>query len=363
MAEGGPSKGYEYSTSVDSGFIGSLVDESGPLIGGRQIGNSQFFGHSMNTGSLNNGMSDSGFVTGPVNNSNFGGNTGSLDNRGSVQNSGSLGKNGSCEDRRFFGDNRSIEDTGLGVDNTEIVQSVELIYSRTIAKTGFAHNTNSMENVPRVCPLGQVINIEPVDNSQTIAKQVINIEPVEPMDTGGAGNTKDVNNPVPVPVPVPGPVPGCNPGADNNSQGGANNIQGAEFMDREALQREHIQDALPREYRRVPANCLRPKTRKFLNRRMTPKVSQSDPNSYPRDFRGFAQLIGMGQADIRYYDDDRFPAPFLMAFDDWCEDEDPTLGQFIDVLGRLGKFDILGSDDFKKLIGMFIHHVLGLLLS
>ncbi len=412
MAEGGPQKDILYSASVDSGYIGDSdslplslditgslnggvcsLDHTGPLVGGRQIGHSQFFvesgtstnarpinitvpknhytSHSFgtstsfgdsglfgdndpagNTKTHSSNICDSGYVTGPLENSERLEDSGIFD--GSESNTGQSGK---------FPNVNHVDPLGNIPTSPASGASRNFVPTRnptctSNCDTGRISRTEPMD-VGRVANNVREYNTAPIHltghNTQAANKSIASTEIIfkaEPMDTGGIEeraaeckseliyNQGAADNM----AQHPGGAT-CNPPEDRN-----------QLINADAVQ-DLCQFALPQEYSQVPAKCIMIDTRTFLNRRLSPKASSTE--SMPRDFRGFAQIIGgYDQADINYFDQ-RYTDPFLAIFDDWLKMKpDITLGHFIDVLGKLRKMDILGSERFQELIGMILVHLL-----
>ncbi len=410
MADGGPRKDILYSASVDSGYIGdsALLDNTGslnsgsgplnhtgPLVGGRQIGYSQFFvesGTSSNAIPINNAIPKNHYT------------------------SHSSGISTSFGDSGLFGDNESAGNTKTHSSNicdsgyvTGPLENSERLEDSGIFD-GSESNTGQSGNIPNVYhvdPLGNIPtspasrsarNLVPTRSSTwTSTCDTGQISKTEPMDVGnvvnngreyktapihltGSGHnlpaankstasTEIIAKAEPMDTEVAKPAAKCkseliyNQGATDNiaqHRGGATcngPENGNQLLNADTVQ-DLCQFALPREYSQVPAKCIMPETRTFLNRRLTPKASTTDAR--PRDFRGFAQIIGgYDQADINYFDQCYTTSSFLAIFDDWV-DRKPgtTLRDFIDVLGKLRKLDILGSQKFQELIGMILCHLL-----
>ena len=71
----------------------------------------------------------------------------------------------------------------------------------------------------------------------------------------------------------------------------------------------------------------------------------------PRNWYGFGILAGFRTDQLAYWNDARCRDPFLDAFKEWTKDSSKTLGQFVDILIQLKRFDIVHGDNFRHLAG------------
>ncbi len=71
----------------------------------------------------------------------------------------------------------------------------------------------------------------------------------------------------------------------------------------------------------------------------------------PRNWYGFGSLAGFPIYKLRYWNDARCRNPFLEVFDEWSKDGSKTLGEFVDILIQLKRFDIMDSEKFRQLAG------------
>ena len=62
-------------------------------------------------------------------------------------------------------------------------------------------------------------------------------------------------------------------------------------------------------------------------------------------------LAGFPIYQLEYWNDARCRNPFLEAFEEWSKDISKTLGEFVDILVKLRRFDIVGSDNFRQPAG------------
>ena len=101
----------------------------------------------------------------------------------------------------------------------------------------------------------------------------------------------------------------------------------------------------------VPFCSLGTSTRTLLSKYLNPKRDSLSPTTVRlQDWRGLAEVFGFTQLDVDNFDLKHNPTVEIIG--EWIRiNPDVTIGQFIDALLQIERYDIIHSDDVQRLVG------------
>jgi len=101
----------------------------------------------------------------------------------------------------------------------------------------------------------------------------------------------------------------------------------------------------------VPFCSLGTSTRTLLSKYLNPKRDSLSPTTVRlQDWRGLAEVLGFTQLDVDNFDLKHNPTVEIIG--EWIRvNPDVTIGQFIEALLQIERYDIIHSDDVQRLVG------------